>query len=107
MRKIRYSYSRTGEKRKHYLLGDDVDVLLSRLPGELWERLRAVHFNDRSQGARWLGYVTMGRRRDRNLCLAATGKPIEIFGSSFTFEGTVATVTPRIWCNARTAMARK
>jgi len=37
-------------------------VLLSRLPEELWGRLRAVHFNDRSWGCRKLGYVTMGFR---------------------------------------------
>jgi len=62
MQRVRYTYSRTGEKRRHYINGDDVDVVLSRLPEELWSRLRAVHFNDRSWGARKLGYVTMGFR---------------------------------------------
>lgn len=57
MRRIRYSYVRPGEKRRHYLHGDDINVLLSRLPEELWARLRAVHFNDRACGCRWLGYV--------------------------------------------------
>ena len=33
-----------------------------RLPEELWERLRAVHFNDRSWGRRWGGYVNTGHR---------------------------------------------
>jgi hypothetical protein len=29
---------------------------------ELWSKLRAVHLNDRSRGARILGYVTRGHR---------------------------------------------
>ncbi len=61
-KRIHYSYSRPGEKRRHYLNEDDVEVLLSRLPEELWARLRAVHFNDRGWGCRKLGYVTMGFR---------------------------------------------
>jgi len=39
----------------------DVRVLLGRLPVEVYERLRAVHFNDRSWPLRHLGYVTAGR----------------------------------------------
>jgi len=35
---------------------------LVRLPLGLWAKLRAVHFNDRSWGARTLGYVTRGHR---------------------------------------------
>jgi hypothetical protein len=62
MREIKFSFSRTGEKRKHYLTEEDVKVLLSRLPDETWERLRAVHFNDRGRGCRMLGYVNMGHR---------------------------------------------
>jgi hypothetical protein len=56
-KRIKYNKSRTGEKRKHYINEDDVEVVLSRLPKELWTRLRAVHFNDRSWGCRKLGYV--------------------------------------------------
>ena len=62
MRDIKFSYSRTGAGRKHYLTEQDVRVVLSRLPVELWERLRAVHFNDRAWGRRTLGYVNMGHR---------------------------------------------
>jgi len=62
MRKIAFSYSPTGAGRKHYLTEEDVIVLLSRLPEELSERLRAVHFNDRALGRRCLGYVTTGHR---------------------------------------------
>ncbi|HEY1785938.1 MAG TPA: hypothetical protein VGG30_10330 [Pirellulales bacterium] len=62
MRKIAFSSSRTNAGRKHYLTEDDVTVLLSRLPEELWQRLRAVHFNDQSSGRRVAGYVNTGRR---------------------------------------------
>ncbi len=62
MRKIRFTYSRPGPLRRHYLNEEDVRVLLSRLPAELWERLRAVHFNDQARGKRVSGYVNMGRR---------------------------------------------
>ncbi len=62
MSKITYSYRRPGELRKHYLGEHDVEVLLARLPPELWVRLRAVHFNDRGIGVRCLGYVNGGRR---------------------------------------------
>ena len=37
-------------------------VVLSRLPEDAYSRLRGVHFNDRSRGARTLGYVNRGRR---------------------------------------------
>jgi hypothetical protein len=51
-----------GADRIHYVNEQDVCVVLSRLPLDLWRRLRAVHFNDRSRGARVLGYVNRGRR---------------------------------------------
>jgi len=60
--RIRFSLSTIGADRIHYVNQADVCVLLSRLPLELWKHLRAVHFNDRSCGARVLGYVTKGRR---------------------------------------------
>jgi hypothetical protein len=59
---VRFSYSRTGVGRKHYLNEQDVRVLLSRIPSEVWAGLRAVHFNDRGFGCRVLGYVNGGRR---------------------------------------------
>ncbi len=62
MRDIKFTYSKTGASRKHYIGEDDVRVLLSRLPKELWEKLQAVHFNDRAWGRRCLGYVTRGHR---------------------------------------------
>jgi len=39
-----------------------VRVVLSRLPEDVQQRLRAVHFNDKARGARLLGYVNRGRR---------------------------------------------
>jgi len=60
-REIRFSVSVTGGDRIHHVGEADVCVVLSRLPVEAWSRLRSVHFNDRSHGARTLGYVTRGR----------------------------------------------
>jgi len=60
--RIKFSLSPVGADRIHYVNEADVRVVLGRLPLELWNRLRAVHFNDRSRGARVLGYVTQGHR---------------------------------------------
>jgi hypothetical protein len=60
--KIRFSVSAPGADRVHHVNEQDVRVVLSRLPVELWRRLRAVHFNDRCRGARRFGYVNRGRR---------------------------------------------
>ena len=62
MSRVHYSFSQPREKRKHYINAIDVETLLSRLPETIWTRLRHVHFNDRSRGCRWLGYVNMGHR---------------------------------------------
>jgi hypothetical protein len=54
--------STPGADRVHHVNEQDVRIVLSRLPVDLWRRLRAVHFNDRSRGARVFGYVNRGRR---------------------------------------------
>jgi hypothetical protein len=59
---VKFSLSRPGADRIHYVSEEDVRIVLSRLPSSLWHRLRAVHFNDRGRGARILGYVNRGRR---------------------------------------------
>jgi hypothetical protein len=59
---VKFRVGRPGADRIHYVTAEDVRVVLSRLPTHLWSRLRAVHFNDRSRGARTLGYVNRGRR---------------------------------------------
>jgi hypothetical protein len=55
--RIKFSVSRPGADRVHHISPEDVRVLLSRLPPDLWQQLGAVHFNDRSVGARRLGYA--------------------------------------------------
>src|SRR5688572_9371852 len=47
---------------RHYVDEDDVRTVLSRLPVELWRRLRTVHFGKPRRGAKVLGYVNRGRR---------------------------------------------
>jgi hypothetical protein len=59
--RVKFSVARPGADRIHYIDADAVRTVLSRLPLELWQRLRAVHLNDRGR-ARILGYVTRGRR---------------------------------------------
>jgi hypothetical protein len=74
---VKFSVSRPGADRVHHVNEQDVRVVLGRLPPELWRRLRAVHFNDRSFGGRFQGYANHGRR-EITLCalpprLALTG----------------------------------
>jgi Tfp pilus assembly protein PilF len=59
---IKFSVSAPKSDRVHHVTEEDVRVVLSRLPEEVRSSLRNVHFNDRSQGARRLGYVNRGRR---------------------------------------------
>jgi hypothetical protein len=68
MRKVKFTYSQVGCDRKHYLTGEDVRVVLSRLPVEAWHGLRAVHFNDKSRGVRILGYANP---REHEICICA------------------------------------
>jgi hypothetical protein len=59
---VKFSVVAPGADRVHHVTEQDVRVVLGRLPADLGCRLRAVHFNDRSRGARVLGYVNRGRR---------------------------------------------
>ena len=59
---IKFSVLKPRGDRIHHVTEEDIRVVLSRLPSEVCRRLRAVHFNDRSRGARVLGYVNRGRR---------------------------------------------
>jgi hypothetical protein len=85
MPKVKYNTLRPGEKRKHYIDGRDVDVVLSRLPTELWSRLRAVHFNDRGRGCRCLGYVNRGHRE-----IALCALPPRVSLTRFLVRGTLS-----------------
>ncbi len=62
LKRITFSVSPTRAGRIHYLTAEDVRVLLGRLPENLWERLRAVHFNDQGIRRRLAGYVNRGHR---------------------------------------------
>ena len=90
---VKFSISLPGADRIHYLKEEDVRVALGRLPVELWHRLRAVHFNDRSRGIRVLGYVNRGRR-EIALCalpprvtLTQCGQPPEEYGAKPVTNG--------------------
>jgi hypothetical protein len=64
---VKFSTVIPGADRLHHVNENDVRIVLSRLPLDLWGHLRAVHFNDRSRGGRVLGYVNRNRR-DIALC---------------------------------------
>jgi hypothetical protein len=85
MPSVKYNTVRPGEKRRHYIDGHDVDLLLSRLPHETWSRLRAVHFNDRSVGCRLLGYVNSGHRE-----IAICALPPQVSLTRFLERGTLS-----------------
>ncbi len=80
MRDIKFTYSRTNAGRKHYLNEKDVGVLLSRLPEELWERLREVHFNDQAFGRRCPGYATAGHR-EISICALPSSVSLSSFAT--------------------------
>jgi hypothetical protein len=65
---VKFSTSPPGGDRVHYVSESDVRVVLNRLPIDLWSRLRTVHFNDRSLGPRFLGYVN---RRGQDIAVCA------------------------------------
>jgi Tfp pilus assembly protein PilF len=61
MRQLKFSAHPPGGDRRHSVTEADVRVVLERLPEAVWDRLAAVHFNDRGDDRR-LGYVRQGRR---------------------------------------------
>jgi len=68
MNRIKFSYTEPGCDRIHYIDQNDIYVVLGRLPVEVYERLKAIHFNDRSWGAHILGYTTNRGRREISMC---------------------------------------
>jgi len=62
MKNIIFSYTKPRADRIYHINEDDIRIALSRLPEESYNRLRRVHFNDRSKGARVLGYVTYAHK---------------------------------------------
>lgn len=65
---IQFKVTDPGCDRVHHVGQGDIEIVLSRLPPETWQRIKRIHFNDESRGARVLGYTTTRGRRDINLC---------------------------------------
>ena len=61
MKRVTFSVVPPKGDRIHYVNQADVEVVLSRLPEELWQRLRWVRFDDRAWFMRLLGCVNRGR----------------------------------------------
>jgi hypothetical protein len=59
-REVQFSVSPASADPIYHVTEDEIRVVLSRLPHDVWRRLRRVHFNDRSRGGRVLGYVNRG-----------------------------------------------
>ncbi len=49
MEKIRFTFAKPGADRVYHVTPEQIKVVLSRLPYELWRMIRDVHFNDRSR----------------------------------------------------------
>jgi len=88
LKRIQFVRHKVVPHRRHYATEEDVRIVLSRLPEELWSRLRKVHFKDDARGNRRLGYTTRRARREITLCALpirvslnrAEARP-EIFGA--------------------------
>ena len=61
MRPLAFSCHPPRGDRRHFVTEAEIRVVLERLPSRIWDRLAAVHFNDRAMGRRRLGYVRQGR----------------------------------------------
>ena len=68
MSRIRFSHVKPRCDRRYYVCDDDVRIVLSRLPEEVYRRLRAIHFDDRSWGVRSFRIHDDTRGRDVSLC---------------------------------------
>ena len=80
--RIQFVRHRTASHRRHYVDEEDVKVVLSRLPEEVWRRLRKVHFKDVARGRRVLGYTTKRGRRDVTLCALPHHVSLKDFGEA-------------------------
>jgi hypothetical protein len=70
-KKIKFTSTKPGADRIHYVHEEDVLIVLNRLPQHLWAGLREIHFNDRSEGGRVLGYTGNQRRKSFEISLCA------------------------------------
>ena len=87
-REVQFSVSPASADRIYHVTEDEIRVVLSRLPHDVWHRLRGVHFNDRSRGGRVLGYVNRGRRE-----IAMCALPPRMSLARFLVKGE----SPRYW----------
>ncbi len=68
MRYIEFVKHKCASHRRHYINEEDVKVLLSRLPEDLYSRLKKVHFKDDARGNRCYGYTTKRGRKEITIC---------------------------------------
>ena len=80
LQKIKFTRTKPGADRIHYVNEEDVLTVLNRLPESLWEGLREIHFNDGSRGGRVLGYTGNQRRRSYEISLCALPPRYSISG---------------------------
>src|SRR5215475_8089791 len=79
MRKIKFSTAIPGGDRRHYLTEEDVMVVLSRLPEETWQRLRA-RSHQRPRKRQSTSRLRNPRApRNRHLRASAAHKPFSHF----------------------------
>lgn len=82
MPKLKFVIHKPQADRRHFVTEDDVRVVLHRLPDEAWERLKIVHFNDKGQGMKRLGYTSDSRRE-----IALCALPLRVSLSRFLHQG--------------------
>ena len=78
MRPLKFTCHAPRGDRRHFVTEADVRVVLERLPESLWERLKAVHFNDKARGNRFLGYVGAGSTEIALCALSAASQSRQI-----------------------------
>ena len=84
--RVKFSVSPPGGDRIHHVNEEDVRVVLSRLPYNLWRWLRAVHFNDSGLLVRIFGYVQRGRREITLCALPPRMSPTKVLRGGETPE---------------------
>lgn len=68
MKDIKFVTHKCASHRRHYINEEDIKVLLSRLPEELFSRLKKIHFKDDARGNRVYGYTTNKGRKEITIC---------------------------------------
>lgn len=97
MNRIKFSYSQPFCDRMHYIDEEDINVVLSRLPEETYQRLHAVYFNDQSWGVRTLGYTSKRGRREISICALPPRVSLSRFLVPGETAGTFGAKSGRQW----------